>query len=47
MASDSVLESSIPEIKSEGRELHIKRVDEELQSVINQVQNSELSDKVL
>ena len=34
-------------IKSKGRELRTKRADEELQSVIDRVQNSELSDKIL
>lgn len=34
-------------IGSEGRERHTERVDEDLQLVINRVQNSELSDKIL
>jgi len=34
-------------IESKGRGHHMKRADEELQLVINQVQNSELSDKIL
>src|SRR5438045_2354948 len=34
-------------IESEGREHHMERADEELQLVIDWIQNSELSDKIL